>query len=148
MSEPEHVARFRARCAGLRHFTAAELLFPGARSRSGACKGLNDLPGPRECANLLRIARAADEIRARLGSPLKVISGFRSAAYNRCIGGASQSLHMQGLALDLAPVSASVAELWEVARQARRDGVFFGGIGRYGSFVHVDARGYLADWTS
>jgi lysozyme len=33
-----------------------------------------------------------------------------------------------------------------IAQQLRGEGLFSGGIGLYGSFVHVDVRGYNADW--
>ena len=42
-----------------------------------------------------------DELRERVGEPLKVNSSYRSLEYNASIGGASKSKHMEGIAVDL-----------------------------------------------
>jgi len=34
-----------------------------------------------------------------------------------------------------------------ILRQLRNDSMFQGGIGLYANFVHVDTRGWNADWT-
>jgi zinc D-Ala-D-Ala carboxypeptidase len=41
-----------------------------------------------------------EAIRSKLHAPIVVESGFRSTAYNRCIGGATVSQHMYGYAVD------------------------------------------------
>lgn len=41
-----------------------------------------------------------EDFRIWYGRPMNITSGFRTAAYNRKIGGAENSLHLKGLAVD------------------------------------------------
>lgn len=59
-----------------------------------------------EAAKLL-CEKVFEPIRAFVGKPIKINSGFRSAALNRAIGGSSTSQHCKGEAIDI-PVSAKV----------------------------------------
>ncbi len=72
------------------HFTLTELRGTGAPSTIQA--------------NLKRTAEFAEVVRSRLGVPLRVTSGYRSAAYNASVGGSNTSAHVQGLAMDVVPV--------------------------------------------
>jgi len=126
--------------AGVRYFTADEVFFRGARD---AKLKLNTDPPRGFWPSLLAVVKIADEARHRLGKPLRINSGFRSAAYNRAIRGAANSLHTKAAALDL---SGSPATLHRILTQMRREGLFRGGLGRYKTFVHVDVRGKNADW--
>ena len=131
---------------GLRYFSPSELRFMGASNASGKAKGKNTLPPEAQWAHLASVALAADEIREQFGHPLRVLSAYRSPAYNKAIGGASQSYHMHAMALDLQPLNGDVQGLYDSAVQLRGLGVFQGGIGKYSSFVHIDVRGHKADW--
>jgi hypothetical protein len=126
--------------AGVRYFTAEEVFFRGARD---AKLKLNSDPPRGFWPSLLAVVKIADEARHRLGKPLRINSGFRSAAYNRAIRGAANSLHTKAAALDL---SGSPATLHRILTEMRREGLFRGGLGRYKTFVHVDVRGKNADW--
>jgi len=125
---------------GTRYFTADEVFFRGARD---AKLQLNSDPPRSLWPSLLAVTKVADEARHRLGRPLRINSGYRNAAYNRAIGGASASIHMRGGALDL---SGSPATLHRILQEMRAEGLFRGGIGRYKTFTHVDVRGRDADW--
>jgi uncharacterized protein YcbK (DUF882 family) len=71
-------------------------------------------------------------LRSLRGKPLRIVSGFRTATYNRRIGGAPHSYHVLNMAADL-PAGAATAD------EARRAG--FTGIGVCGGWaVHVDVR--------
>lgn len=50
--------------------------------------------------NLCKVTFALDKIRKKLGKPITVTSGFRPEPYNKLIGGAQKSAHMDGMALD------------------------------------------------
>lgn len=79
-------------------------------------------------------------LRAMVGRPLVIVSGYRCPTHNRNVGGASRSQHLYGRAADLVDGYATVS-------QARRAG--FTGIGRDadGSALHVDVRhGPRAEW--
>lgn len=66
-------------------------------------------------ANLQQVASWLEAARAALGVPLRVTSGFRTAAHNAAIGGASDSDHMVGLAADFVPLSDTLSQ-YEIYR--------------------------------
>lgn len=137
-----------AETLGLKYFAPHELRFLGSShyAARGKASGKNYLPPKELWPNIVRVARAADLARAELGSPIRILSAFRSPEYNRAIGGAKYSRHLQFDALDLAPMDGKVATLHRIVKRLRKEGVFCGGIGRYPSFVHIDNRGHVADW--
>ena len=50
------------------------------------------------------IAGTLEEIRAVLGVPLRVTSGFRNNALNKAVGGSPTSGHTKGLCADIVPI--------------------------------------------
>ena len=98
-------------------------------------------------ANLRRLAINLEVIReAAGGGPLVVQSGFRCPAHNARVGGATRSLHMQGLAADLRGRHITPARLAEVIERLIGEGkVSQGGIGIYSSsgFTHYDCRSVI-----
>jgi hypothetical protein len=78
------------------HFTAEELTASQWAARAGI---LND-PGPVELDNLKRLAAMLELVRYALGCPVLISSGYRCPEVNRHVGGASTSMHLQGLAAD------------------------------------------------
>jgi zinc D-Ala-D-Ala carboxypeptidase len=83
-------------------------------------------------------APALDKLQAlrdKLGVPLIVNSAYRSPAYNRKVGGAKQSTHLQGAAFDI-----SMANHDPESFQAAARAVGFTGFGFYPrqNFMHVD----------
>lgn len=75
------------------------------------------------------------KIRDYFGAPITINSAYRTAAYNKKVGGASKSYHMSGQAFDIVVKGHTPAE---VARYAQSLGI--NGIGLYSGFVHVDSR--------
>lgn len=77
------------------------------------------------------------ELRTRLGVPLIVTSGYRSPQHNTKIGGAKDSQHMKGTAVDISVANVDPEELIENALE-----VGFTWIKRYpvNGFVHMDIR--------
>jgi N-acetylmuramoyl-L-alanine amidase len=134
---------------GLRYFSATELLFLGNSNASGKCKGRNAPPPRSRWNNIANTAKMLDEIRERIGHPVKILSGYRNDAYNNCIKGEPGSLHTRYNAIDWTSSGRTVNEWHEIAQQVRSENpVFMGGIGRYDSknFVHIDTRGTQSDW--
>ena len=74
-------------------------------------------------------------LRDLLGVPLIVHSAYRSPEYNRKVGGANQSMHLQGAAFDI-----SMANHDPAAFEAAARAVGFTGFGFYPrqNFMHVD----------
>jgi hypothetical protein len=142
--------RFDTWAAGLnlKHFAPHELRFLGGSHYlpTGRAAGKNTLPPRALWENIAPVAKAADLARAELGSAMRILSAYRSPEYNLAVGGARFSRHLQFDALDLAPVNGQVATLHRILVRLRRAGIFTGGIGRYPSFVHIDARGHNVDF--
>lgn len=94
-------------------------------SPTATAKGISNMPNNAEveslrllCKNILQPAREA------LG-PLKVNSGFRSAALNNAVGGSKTSDHRKGFAADIVPVKTGTLELaqWVVQNCKKFDQV-------------------------
>ena len=82
--------------------------------------------------------RMADGIRKRVGVPLTVNSGLRCKQHNAAVGGASNSLHVTGQAVDLSG-NISPARLREIAEQVQAEMIpGRGGLGLYSWGVHID----------
>lgn len=84
------------------------------------------------------------KIRDHFGKALTINSGYRNAAYNKKIGGASGSYHVKGQAADIVVSGISTQE---VAKYAQTIGIK--GIGWYNyanGFVHVDTRTVQYFW--
>lgn len=83
-------------------------------------------------------------LRDYFGKPVKIYSGYRTAAYNSKVGGANNSQHLHGRAAD---VQIEGVPPIEVCRAMERLG--FSGIGFYKAFSHGDVRpGAKAFWNS
>lgn len=80
-----------------KHFTLAELTASG-KARS---LGLDNTPAPELVPRLVRTAEMLERIRATLGVPVIVTSGYRAPAVNRAVGGVTSSDHIQGHAADI-----------------------------------------------
>jgi hypothetical protein len=95
--------------------------------------------------NIIRIAEVMQNVRGLFGgAPIKVNSWYRDPVTNRRVGGASQSRHMVGDAVDFHVPGVSLVDVynrldpWWGSR---------GGLARGQGFVHIDGRGYRARWT-
>lgn len=106
-------------------------------SHETQCKcgcGMDIKPELRSQLNVLREA---------YGHPIVVYSGARCKDYNRRIGGAVHSAHTLGLAADLGFPS-SKKRRWKLIHECTR---FFGNLGFYSGFIHVDLRDGHRYWT-
>lgn len=130
----------------IQHFSWKELLFKGA---SNATHGNNTDPPQNVYSKVVPLVRVLDEIRSRIGGPVRLLSVYRSPAYNSAVGGVSGSRHMEFDAADLQatePGFGSSLDWFRIAKDLRNEGLFQGGIGLYESFIHVDTRGVNATW--
>lgn len=78
------------------HFTLAEM----TASQTAARKGLDNDPPPEVLERLKRTALGLEAVRVILGAPLIISSGYRSPAVNKAVGGAKNSQHLTGEAVD------------------------------------------------
>jgi len=102
---------------------------------------------PEYLCNVRVLATNLQVIRARIGEPLVIISGYRSPAHNTAVGGAKHSQHLTASAADLR-CSLSPDELRQVILDLIESGeIMQGGVGIYDDgLVHYDIRGTKARW--
>lgn len=74
------------------HFSLAELTV--------TTTGIQNVVAPEHLANLKFTASQMERVRAIMGQPIKVNSGYRSAAVNKAVGGVLTSAHSLGFAVD------------------------------------------------
>ncbi len=113
-----------------RNFTLAEL----TQSQTAARQGIDNTPGPAVLACLVRTAALLEQVRALVGGPVAVSSGYRSAALNRAVGGAANSAHVLGLAADITVPGISPRSL---ALLIRESGIEFDQLIVEGTWVHI-----------
>lgn len=101
------------------------------------CKGSSC--GCRETLLDSKLIRKLQVLRLILGKPIVINSGYRCAAHNRAVGGASGSYHTRGMAADIRCAGFTPEKIAKAAQS-----IGFCGIGCYvgsrGNFVHVDVR--------
>lgn len=127
---------------GIRYFKAHELFYRGS---SDSYLKLNTDPPASLWNNIIPTVKVADAIRAKVGKPVTISSAYRSPAYNKAVGGETNSYHTKFMALDIQS-SVGASALLQAAKDLRNAGLFKGGIGRYPTFIHIDTRGYNANW--
>ena len=95
---------------------------------------------------LVKLARELDWIRDYLGGlPIIVTSGYRDPKSNWNVGGASDSRHMYGDAVDFYVKGMNDVDVFYKLKNSGRR---FGGLAVGNGFVHIDLRpGALARWT-
>lgn len=97
------------------HFSRAEL--------TTTSTWLQNNPGNAANARLVHLAvELLEPVRELLGVPLRVNSGFRSAAVNTRIGGSRTSAHLTGDAADVVPVGLAGEEAMRRIVEAHRAG--------------------------
>lgn len=118
------------------HFSVEELACP-----------LNGAPPDELYENLERLCSQLEALRAELGAPIRVISGYRSPEYNEQIGGARRSQHMQATASDIKVKGVDPRKVHSTILKLIKEGKMEqGGLGLYETFVHYDVRGRKARW--
>lgn len=81
------------------NFTLAEMLASQTATRKGITEQFN--PPASVVANLKFVANnLLEPVRAKIG-PLKISSGYRSPLTNKAVGGAKNSQHLTGEAVDI-----------------------------------------------
>ena len=101
-----------------------------------------------------RLAAVFEAIRHACGDhPLRVLSGYRTPAHNRTVGGARHSQHVPGWAIDLTPPRGwTVTGFHTVVRAVARENSRIGAVGYHRWGIHVDIRarrkGRLVAWSA
>ena len=80
------------------HFTLEEMLHSNTAEKKHIENRINAV----EVNNLVRLCKAVLEpLREHFGVPIKINSGFRCRALNAAVGGAPNSYHIKGRAVDI-----------------------------------------------
>ena len=110
------------------------------------CKDGTDVP-EELMEHVQLLADNLQVLREHLGLSIRVISGYRTPEYNRKIGGAARSQHMQAKAADIKITGLSPGEIKEAIESLIKDSKMMkGGVGLYKTFTHYDVRGRNARW--
>ena len=115
------------------HFTLEELTF----SATGARKGLSNVAPQAIVDQLVLTADRMEGVRALLGGhAIRVLSGYRSPAVNKAVGGSATSAHRTGHAVDfVCPGFGTPAQV--AAHLAKHLTDYDQIIEEFGSWVHV-----------
>lgn len=97
--------------------------------------------------NLKKLAQELEVIRAEVGKPIIINSGYRSPDHNSKVGGAKDSYHTKGKAADIKVSGLNSFELAQIIEKLISQGKLKqGGVGTYPTFIHYDIRGTKARW--
>lgn len=116
-----------------KHFTLAEF----TTSQTAMRRGIDNTPTAEALQNLQELANGLERVRAVLGCPILISSGYRSPKLNAAIGGARNSQHCKGEAADfIAPGFGSPMEVCkEIVRH--QESIQFDQLIHEGSWVHI-----------
>ena len=96
--------------------------------------GLNNTPNDTQARNIVLTASRMDLIRTILGKPVIVNSWFRSEIVNKKVGGAHNSQHKLGQAVDIKVKGMTPREIVD---KIKSSGVSYDQLILYPTFVHI-----------
>lgn len=89
------------------------------------------------------LVKILQSIRTHFGKTVTINSAYRTANYNKKVGGATYSQHCYGTAADIKVSGVSPKKVAEYAETLLSNK---GGIGIYSSFTHIDVREVKSRW--
>ena len=112
-----------------------------------ACKDGTLYPMDWVFDRLQLLCESLEVVRAITGLPLIITSGYRTAEYNRKIGGKPKSKHVEGLAADFRLVGITPKKLFPILDRFQRSGILpKGGLHAYATFIHLDVGDKIRRW--
>lgn len=116
------------------HFSLEEL----TASQTAARLGLDNDPPKRVVQALERTAHGLEMVRALIQAPIIISSGYRSPLVNRAVGGAPNSQHIDGEAVDfIAPSYGNPASIVHAIRERGKAIPYDQLILEFGRWVHI-----------
>lgn len=89
---------------------------------------------------IFRLASMFEDIRMVWNKPIEILSAYRTESHNKKVGGARNSQHLLGRALDLRPPKGIKIDDFYTQIKMNVDDFGIHGLGKYPTFVHVDFR--------
>jgi zinc D-Ala-D-Ala carboxypeptidase len=118
------------------HFTLEEMV----ASDTAAKGGIDNTPSPEIVEELKATTALLEKIRAILGVPMQVTSGYRCPALNTAVGGVADSAHLFGQAADfVAPTFGSPLQIC-LALKPQAAALNFDQLIRESTWVHIGRR--------
>lgn len=95
----------------------------------------------------INLVEKLQELRNYLGKPITILSGYRTDSYNKQCGGADNSYHLKGQAVDIycSGVKPIVIALWVEFNGLGGIGIY---LNRSQEFVHIDTRVNKYRWVN
>lgn len=113
------------------NFTLAEM----TSSQTADRKGIDNTPNATVIANLTRLAALLEQVRALVGKPIFITSGYRSPELNIAIGSTNRSQHPLGCAADFKVPGLTPKQVVELCIKA--DIPYHQIIEEFGSWTHI-----------
>lgn len=107
------------------------------------CKDKFKTPYPTEFildGRVFELAHVFEITRSLYSKPIKILSAYRTPDYNKQIGGARNSQHLHGRALDLSPPNGISNQDFYKEIRNNIESIGVTGLGKYRTFVHIDIR--------
>ena len=99
-----------------------------------------------QCDKILiesELVEVLEDVRKHFNKPVTINSGYRTAEYNKKIGGVKNSQHTKGTAADIKVSAIPAKEVQKYLQNKYPDKY---GIGSYLNFTHIDVRAKKARW--
>lgn len=112
------------------HFTLDEL----TESQIAVRRGIDNKPGIPIMRNLTRLSETLEQVRALVGKPIRISSGYRCPDLNKWVGGSPTSAHTLGLAADFTCSSMTPKDL---AKLICASDIMFDQLIYEGAWVHI-----------
>lgn len=113
------------------HFSLSEF----TSSQTAVRRGIDNTPPQSVIETMKRTALGLEGVRAVLGAPIIISSGYRSPALNKAIGGSATSQHTKGEAADFS--CPGFGSPLEVCRAIVKAGIAFDQLIHEGTWVHI-----------
>lgn len=111
-----------------------------------ACNDGTAVP-PEFVSNAIEVAKNLQVLRDEIQSSLHINSGYRSYAYNKSVGGVTNSQHLTASAADITSKNHTPKQLYnEILELIKAGKMRNGGLGLYDTFVHYDIGGANRRW--
>lgn len=113
------------------HFSIEEL----CRSSTALRHGIDNTPPAGILDHLAVLANGLEDVRALLGAPVHVDSGYRSPKLNAAVCGAKKSAHLDGYAADF--ICSVFGTPLQIVKAIEASGIRFDQCIQEGAWVHI-----------